>query len=588
MNVIVLPMAVPRFLVLLFMGRFLGSLFDCFPNVRTAMKVADYCMACDITLLLLPFVCKMLRWTLERPSFLVQTVFNICDCICCLQYWTERGVTLALAAALICAGSSLDQIMSPGKKPEEPELVSTLSPEQGPQRILKAFAGVCGNSTSANSSYENSSLALGFEVEEELLNKYKCRECSRTFHAGIFSANLANELGVDAATLTTHVVDNGPGNGINVVVNGAPASASDWLAAQNGTEISERLVAPRDWSLHDLAALFAVFGVALFTIMFFVVSSLIFTETPPWYSINRLKRTLLVAKLRSFLRLRWRKQSFRFRNFTDKSPLINAIEMQQIPCEALEQRVLQAERAELQPELGEAEQQTCTAQRFMSPAPRPNDDYANTMYPRVARYTKQMPSGAVTGSRSGFWEEEEQTPKRGLFEAWRTLSVNTLRDEQHAQLHRHMAVRGFRIRDVPRDNNCQFHALVDQLEQVGINGWTAQRLRTNTVQWLQENGERSMDHGTAPGGRTYLKDAVGVPDWEAYIDEMSRHDVTWGDEATLLAASVLFKAEIVIISSTSEEYCHIVTPPDSWEVPLHTRIYLGHYHEFHYVSARAV
>ncbi len=29
-----------------------------------------------------------------------------------------------------------------------------------------------------------------------------------------------------------------------------------------------------------------------------------------------------------------------------------------------------------------------------------------------------------------------------------------------------MAVRGFKIKDVPGDNNCQFHALADQLEQV--------------------------------------------------------------------------------------------------------------------------
>ena len=42
-----------------------------------------------------------------------------------------------------------------------------------------------------------------------------------------------------------------------------------------------------------------------------------------------------------------------------------------------------------------------------------------------------------------------------------------------------------------------------------------------------------------------------MPNWKAYIREMSQHGVTWGDEATLLAASVLFKAEIVVISSAS-------------------------------------
>ena len=61
-----------------------------------------------------------------------------------------------------------------------------------------------------------------------------------------------------------------------------------------------------------------------------------------------------------------------------------------------------------------------------------------------------------------------------------------------------------------------------------------------------------------------------------------------GDEATLLAASVLFRAEIVVISSVSEDYCHVVTPPDVWKVSLRTRLYLGHYHEYHYVSTRPV
>mmetsp|Transcript_68446 Transcript_68446/g.205047 ORF Transcript_68446/g.205047 Transcript_68446/m.205047 type:complete len:189 (+) Transcript_68446:819-1385(+) len=154
-------------------------------------------------------------------------------------------------------------------------------------------------------------------------------------------------------------------------------------------------------------------------------------------------------------------------------------------------------------------------------------------------------------------------------------------------LQRHLGLRGFKIKDVPGDNNCQFHALADQLAQVGIGGWTAISLRKKTVAWLAENGKRPMDDGKV-GERTLLKDSVGVPHWGNYIHEMSQHGITWGDEATLLAASVLFKAEIVVISSLTDDYCHIVTPPDVWGVPLRTRLYLGHYHEYHYVSTRPV
>lgn len=150
-----------------------------------------------------------------------------------------------------------------------------------------------------------------------------------------------------------------------------------------------------------------------------------------------------------------------------------------------------------------------------------------------------------------------------------------------------MALRGFRVKDVPGDNNCQFHAVADQLEQIHICGHSALSLRTKTVQWLKENGDRPMDDGKI-GERTLLRHSVGVEDWGRYIREMSEHGVTWGDEATLLAASVLFRAEIVVISSVSEDYCHVVKPPELWKVPLDKRIYLGHYHEYHYVSTRPI
>ena len=52
------------------------------------------------------------------------------------------------------------------------------------------------------------------------------------------------------------------------------------------------------------------------------------------------------------------------------------------------------------------------------------------------------------------------------------------KQDHRSRLQRHMAVRGFQIKDVPGDNNCQFHALADQLEQVAghrrvgaIGGW---------------------------------------------------------------------------------------------------------------------
>ena len=163
--------------------------------------------------------------------------------------------------------------------------------------------------------------------------------------------------------------------------------------------------------------------------------------------------------------------------------------------------------------------------------------------------------------------------------------VDTGPQDPRSRLTRHLQMRGFTIKDVPGDNNCQFHALADQLQLAGVPGWSALKVRQKTVAWLRDNGERPMDDGKV-GERTLLRDFVGVGNWKAYIKEMSQHGRTWGDEATLLAASVLFKAEICVISSLSEDYCHVVTPPEVWGIELRTRLYLGHYHEFHYVSTR--
>ena len=67
---------------------------------------------------------------------------------------------------------------------------------------------------------------------------------------------------------------------------------------------------------------------------------------------------------------------------------------------------------------------------------------------------------------------------------------------------------------------------------------------------------------------------------------MALHSETWGDETTLLATSVLFGCEICVISSLSDDYCHVIKPPDSWNVEMDARIFLGHLAEYHYVSTR--
>ena len=147
----------------------------------------------------------------------------------------------------------------------------------------------------------------------------------------------------------------------------------------------------------------------------------------------------------------------------------------------------------------------------------------------------------------------------------------------------HLQIYNRQIFNVPGDNNCQFHAIADQLERIGIKEWVANKLRAIAVKWLSENEKRAMDDGKV-GKQTYLNDAIAVDNWDRYIEQMSKHDITWGDEATLLALSVLFKIKINVVSSLPGNYLHIVQPPKFWDIDLRGEIYIGHYHEFHYVS----
>ena len=160
--------------------------------------------------------------------------------------------------------------------------------------------------------------------------------------------------------------------------------------------------------------------------------------------------------------------------------------------------------------------------------------------------------------------------------------------EPRADLARHLAARGLTIKDVPKDGDCQFHAIADQLKLVGLGDWDALELRLGAVHWLETNGTRWMDDGTV-GKRFMLKDSLGVGDWPAYLADMRRRG-TWGDEATLLALSVLFQVEICVISSSSATGCRVIKPPDLWEVEMRTTcaLHVGHLAEVHYVSTRLV
>ena len=48
---------------------------------------------------------------------------------------------------------------------------------------------------------------------------------------------------------------------------------------------------------------------------------------------------------------------------------------------------------------------------------------------------------------------------------------------------------GLKEKGIVSDNNCQFHAIVDQCLQNGITGWDHKKLRIAAVEWLKKNKE---------------------------------------------------------------------------------------------------
>ena len=210
--------------------------------------------------------------------------------------------------------------------------------------------------------------------------------------------------------------------------------------------------------------------------------------------------------------------------------------------------------------------------------------FARVRAMREASLTRFLTSTPRLESRASEWEGLEKAIELSLEES---ASVESAKKRLQSALGQW----GFCERPVPGDNNCQFHAFQDQL--LNMCGYqdpekiSPKKLRMFAVETLRKYGDQYMEAEDAPGERTTLKHALGKltdQQWEEYLAEMSLHGKTWGDEATILALAVKFQAEVFIVSNISDGCIRTVTPPGVWNIPVERRIYLGHYHEYHYIS----
>lgn len=129
---------------------------------------------------------------------------------------------------------------------------------------------------------------------------------------------------------------------------------------------------------------------------------------------------------------------------------------------------------------------------------------------------------------------------------------------------------GLREKPIQSDNNCQFHAIVDQCLQNGIVGWNHISLRQASVQWLEKNKHKKFDD-------TPIHELFDLND--THIHQLKQYNRVWGDEATLFAMAQILQSHIKVYSST---LCiHDIYP--LFCSPKYT-FHIGYFNNIHYIS----
>ncbi|CAH1238013.1 Hypp5498 [Branchiostoma lanceolatum] len=179
-------------------------------------------------------------------------------------------------------------------------------------------------------------------------------------------------------------------------------------------------------------------------------------------------------------------------------------------------------------------------------------------------------------------EEIAENERKGVFETLKHLLTEVTveddsRTDTYNRLARHVAESGLTFREeVPKDGNCMFHAVADQLFRTEGRKISHVDLRKQAVDYLRMNPYNGNDD--------HLSAFVPDQNWEVYLGTMSR-DVTWGDHIVLQAMADMFGHDVSIVSSVeAENYVTILTPSTRTVSRKEPPLVLGHYAENHYAS----
>lgn len=121
--------------------------------------------------------------------------------------------------------------------------------------------------------------------------------------------------------------------------------------------------------------------------------------------------------------------------------------------------------------------------------------------------------------------------------------------------------------EVSRDGNCQFHALVHELD----DGVTHRALREQLVDWLVGHPDYLLCPEDPQTALVHYLDMDA--DWNSFCERM-RNEGQYGDHLTLIAAAECTASSIVVITSQAEGVNFHIVPREV--TPMRT-IYLVHY-----------
>ena len=135
----------------------------------------------------------------------------------------------------------------------------------------------------------------------------------------------------------------------------------------------------------------------------------------------------------------------------------------------------------------------------------------------------------------------------------------------------------YRDRPTPKDGNCMFHAISDQLARLGLTLKNQSELRSSVVQCLRNNPL------TSDG--THLREFISYQAWESYLRKMSQ-DGVWGDWITMWGLVNMLNIDIAVVSSIGEGGLRVISPGDTSNSDhnLNRTALLGHKAEEHYHS----